>query len=119
MTKITDMEEWKPVPNYPSYEVSSKGRVRNVDRGRMLTPWDNACKRRRSDKCICLYKDGKRKTFYISKLVALVFNGEQPPNTDVHHKNYDNEDNSPENLEYLDTSENRADHPCTANAKPV
>ncbi|ABM63406.1 hypothetical protein Era103g16 [Erwinia phage Era103] len=32
------MERWLPVSGYPNYEVSSKGRFRNVKSGNLLSP---------------------------------------------------------------------------------
>ena len=32
------MEEWKEIPNYRKYEISSYGRVKNIETGRILKP---------------------------------------------------------------------------------
>ena len=61
------MEEWKEITDFPNYEVSSLGKVRNK-RGNILSQhlYQNYYKTK-------LCKDGKTSTCYVHRLVAEAF----------------------------------------------
>lgn len=82
----TPVEEWRPVPNWPQYQVSSLGRVVSLAR---TTLSSNACTvkipRRdlspyvTSEGCKVCMKVGVRKTTAsVARLVLLAFTGEPP-----------------------------------------
>ena len=88
-------EEWRPVLGYESrYEVSSLGRVRNMD-GHILKPI-----KRRGYLCLNFCVNGARKDTKIHRLVAEAF----IPNPDalpfINHKDEDKENNAVWNLEW-------------------
>ena len=62
-------EYWRSVSVFTKYEVSSVGRVRNCETGRVLKPADDG----RGYLHVILYKDGKTKTCNIHRLVADAF----------------------------------------------
>jgi len=111
-------EVWKPVVGYEgSYEVSSRGRIRSLDRyrrhmgggtalikGRVLRLND----RGRGYLWVGLCQDGSTKHFVVHRLVARSFIGPRPRNHQVNHKNLVKSDNRPGNLEYLTQKENMA-----------
>jgi len=108
-------EVWKPISDFPRYEVSNMGRVRSS--------W---CKNGRKEQfilkprtryngyfCIDLYDSDpitgrvKVKTVSIHRLVARAFIGLCPEGYVIDHINGDNWDNRVENLRYVTPSENR------------
>lgn len=105
--------EWRPVPDYPAYEVSNDGRIRRaVDghatwRGRELTPSPMP---RWGYLTVSLHKDGKQSLGKIHRLVALAFLG--PPPSDRHHVAHfdgDKTNNILSNLRWASPAENEAD----------
>jgi len=116
---MTDVagERWKPILGYEGlYEVSDLGRVRSLDRliaykgtemkafrrGRILVgvPDKNGYRH------LVLCKNGKQKTLMVSRLVAIAFipNPENLP--DVHHKDFDQGNDSAINLEWTTHKQN-------------
>ena len=113
------MEIWKSIKGYESiYEVSSKGRVRSLDRvsrngfvktnlkGKMLSISNSG-----RYSTVGLSKDSKTKKFKVHRLVAIAFipNPENKP--EVNHKFQPKTNNSLSNLEWNTKAEN-AKHAC-------
>jgi hypothetical protein len=90
------MEEWRPVVGYEgAYEVSSRGRVRSLDKtlrhpngatwtrpGRLLNP----CPGPQGYLQVTLSRGGHCKTFHVHRLVAAAFIGPRPPGQVVRHR---------------------------------
>lgn len=95
-------EIWKPIKGYEGlYEISNWGRVKSLNyhhtgKPRLLRP--------KVDKygylVVCFCKDGKRKYFFVHRLVAQSF----IPNPDnlpqVNHKDENKKNNNADNLEW-------------------
>ena len=96
------MEEWKPIKDY-NYEVSSFGKVRNKETKKILSVFDV---NREGYLRVILFKNHKRKRFFIHRLVAEAFipNPENKPQ--VNHKNGNKQNNNLRNLEWVNASEN-------------
>ena len=62
-------EEWKKIEEYPKYEVSNTGQVRN-SKGVILRPQPNA---KNSYFQVLLWKNSKAKCCYVHRLVAEAF----------------------------------------------
>ena len=95
------MEEWRSIADYPNYEISSFGNVRNVETGRILKPEKvNGYYR------IQLHKNGVPRVFRIHRLVATAFipNPENKPFID--HKDHNRTNNMVENLRWATGHEN-------------
>lgn len=105
-------ERWTPVPGHEgTYEVSSHGRVRSLDRtltqknctrsmvGRILTIHQRT-KRDGSPghQTVVLSHKGICKREYVHRLVALAFHGDGEPGLEVCHRDDDCTNNTPENL---------------------
>lgn len=81
-------ELWKPVKGYEGfYEVSSEGRVRSVERidarGQHRKSKLMSVKKIQNAKKVTFFRDGKRKTFSLKKLVVDAFLGTPDKNEKV------------------------------------
>lgn len=111
-------EEWRGIPGWPQYEVSSAGRVRSLDRkitdslGRTRTQFgvikktwvDNGGYRR-----VELAHDNRRYGIGVHRLVALAFIGPPAPGQEVRHRDHDPLNNHVSNLSWGTHSENIRD----------
>jgi hypothetical protein len=100
-------EQWKPVPNYDGYEVSSHGRVRSSKRGswRILKPGTN----RDGYRYVILFLGGTGKHAHICRLVAMAWHGEPKPGQVVRHLDGSRDNDVPENLQWGTLKENSHD----------
>ena len=99
----SNAEEWKPVQDWDSYEISSWGRVRNVKTTNILSlkPTDKY-----GHLAVTLVRNGSqqrgtdRKDFKVHRLVALAFinNPDPKKNTEIRHLNGIAWDNTVNNL---------------------
>ena len=111
----TQTETWKPIPGYPHYEVSDRGRVRSIPRtARGRTYRSVVMSTRVSNRGYVLVdvRDarGDRQTRSMHKLVLEAFAGPCPPGMEARHLNDDPTDNRwPENLRWGTKPENMAD----------
>lgn len=85
----------KQVKGYPDYTVTDTGKV--FRRGKEIKSYDNGHGYRQ----VKLWKDGKRVTKQVSRLVA----GE-PAGKDVDHINFNKSDNSAANLQSISHQDN-------------
>lgn len=81
-------EVWKPIKYYEGfYEVSNKGRVRSVERrdarGQLRKRKLMSVKKIRNTKKVTFFRDGKRKTIALKKLVVDAFLGTPKANEKV------------------------------------
>lgn len=63
------VEIWKTIDEYPNYQVSNMGRVKNIKTGKLLKPIIGGGNYLQ----VNLYENGKRKTHKIHKLVSYYF----------------------------------------------
>lgn len=104
------METWKPVVGREGeYEVSSKGRVRSLDRtvahvvkGKLLRPGKSS----NGYPSVML---GSRDSRTVHSIVADAFLGKRPPGNQVRHLDGDRGNATADNLAYGTPVENRAD----------
>lgn len=84
---MNNTEEWKTIPGYETYEVSSHGRIRSLSsrkRGSLLKPFpDNNGYLK--VKLIKPVKGNKPKCLSLHRLIALTFLGECPEGQEVRH----------------------------------
>lgn len=113
-------EIWKPIKGYEEfYEISNFGRVKNIkvircigSKGgrqyrefpmdRILKPFDNG----HGYKVISLNKGGKRKNYYVHRLVGEHFLENPNGLEEINHKDYNKANNRVDNLEWCDRSYN-------------
>jgi hypothetical protein len=101
-------EEWRQIPGYDNYQISSKGRLR-TNKGRLLKPWatDKGYLRCALTK---EYK-GKAQLFFIHRLVAKAFIPQVPGKEYINHIDRNSANNNVENLEWCDNKYN-INHSC-------
>ena len=94
-------EEWRPIPNFPSYKANRSGQVLGPS-GRILKPRPYT----RDYLYVCMWQNGKTHTKRLHRLIALTFipNPENKP--EVSHKDLNKNNNAVENLEWVTSSEN-------------
>jgi hypothetical protein len=103
-----EKEEWKPVPDWPEYEVSNMGQVRramsgsNAKIGKILKPQPLGA----GYQCVNLSGHGTRKKMLVHRLVAIAFLGESGT-LEVCHWDGDPWNCRLDNLRY-DTPQNNA-----------
>jgi len=103
-------ERWLPITEYPNYEVSNFGNVRNIVTNKPM---------KLQDKCgyynICLVNNTNttknRKIFKVHRLVALAFIPNPENKSDVNHKDKNKLNNHIDNLEWMTRKENNI-HRC-------
>lgn len=92
------------IKDYENYEVKPNGEVINTKKGIVLNP----SKFKNGYLCVSLYKNRKKKTFHVHRLVAEAF----IPNPDnlpcVNHKDENKANNSVENLEWCTNKYNNS-----------
>lgn len=97
-------EQWRESPEFPNYEVSTLGRVRNIrwdgTRGRILKPY------KYNYYYIKISANRKYYNRCVHKLVAEAFLGERPEGYEINHINGDRYNNRLDNLEYVSRAEN-------------
>jgi len=92
---------WKKIANYPNYEISNAGEVRNTKTKKIL----KYCLRR-GYPCITLCQQGIASKFNIHRLVAQHFIANPHNKPQVNHINGDKLTNTAINLEWVTCSEN-------------
>lgn len=98
------MEIWKDCKGYEDlYQISNQGRVWSVKRQKYLKPLLNT----KGYLYVGLQsKNGKRKTEYIHRLVAIAFIDNPNNLPQVNHKDEDRQNNCVDNLEWCDSKYN-------------
>lgn len=111
-------ERWLPVPGWPGYEVSDRGRVRSVERviadgrtaaGVLLKP----SRDKDGYRYVTLSDGSRRRKVHVARLVLEAFTGPCPDGMEVLHGNGRRWDNRLGNLRYGTDGENsreREDH---------
>ena len=94
--------EWKKIDDFENYSISSEGEVRNDKFDRILNPSNDKDGYLR----VCLYKNGKKKTHYVHRLVASAFIPLENGKDFVDHKDGEPTNNSVENLRWCNLKEN-------------
>ena len=96
-------EQWKQIKDYPNYEASDLGRIRNKKTKRIIS----AHIQNSGYTTVCLSNKGITKTLCVHRLVLTAFEPKDNANKlDVHHKDYDKTNNRLDNLEWTTVSGN-------------
>lgn len=95
--------QWRPINEFPDYEVSENGQVRRGER--MLKPRFD----RKGYVRYSLFVDGAHHTRFAAPLVAAAYIGPKPKDQQVRHKDGNRTNNHWTNLEYGTRSDNELD----------
>ena len=99
------LEIFKAIPGFPNYQISSWGRIKRIDTGKILKPETHDKGYLRVD----LYNDvGKKIHMKIHRLVAVAFVGNPFNKPHINHIDGNNQNNSYTNLEWVTDDENKA-----------
>ena len=93
---------WKICKNYPDYEVSTFGEIRNKENKNVLKIRYN----NRGYSIVDLYKDKKRHTVLVHREVAFAFLEKHKSANQINHKDGNKSNNIVSNLEWVTQSEN-------------
>lgn len=94
------MEEWRQLKNFPGYEGSTEGRIRNIRTQHILTPApspDGSIK-------VCLQKDGRQCSVKAKRVIAETFIDECR-GRDIRHRDFNQNNIRPDNLYYSTRSD--------------
>ena len=100
------MEDWKLIAEFPNYDVSSLGNIRNNKTGKQL----KICMKSGYYN-ISLVNDKNKQTFKVHRLVAIAFIENPEHKLEVNHKDKNKLNNSLSNLEWMTRRENNI-HRC-------
>lgn len=98
-------EQWKTIKDYPNYEVSNYGYVRantKKSKGKILS----FGKTNDGYLQVCLYKNGKKKSYRVNRLVAKHFIPNPNNYLEVNHLDKNINNNNADNLEWCDRTRN-------------
>ena len=95
------MKEWKRIKGYERYSISSEGEIMNPQ-GKLMKPFPVGAGYLQ----VSLWKDCKRKKFYVHRLVAEAFCENPCSYKEVNHKDGNKKNNCIENLEWCTRAEN-------------
>jgi len=97
-------EIWRDIEEYEvKYQVSNYGGIKNIQRDNLLKP----VKTKNNYLVISLYNKGKKKRFYIHRLVANAFIPNFNNLPEVNHKDENKENNYTDNLEWCTKKYNK------------
>lgn len=95
-------ERWIPTYEYPMYEVSNTGYIRNAHTKKILKTQIN----KQGYKTLSLSKDGKVRTVRVNRLIAQSFYGGSFGGLDVDHVDTNKQNNHISNLQFCTRKEN-------------
>lgn len=100
-------EIWKAIEGYEGYEISNLGKVKSMnysrtDKEKIMKP----CKNNYGYLVVYLYRNRKRKLFYVHRLVAAAFIQNPKGFEQVNHIDENKSNNAVENLEFCNAKYN-------------
>lgn len=112
------MEQWRPIPDWPTYEVSDQGRVRSAARAGSSGPRSRRLSTAKGGRAenyrrvmLTQRVNGKRRRrhAYLHHIVLEAFVGARPEGAVACHRNDDGDDNALANLYWGSEEDNQLD----------
>jgi hypothetical protein len=100
------MEEWRTIQEFPNYDVSNLGNIKNNKSGKMLKPCVKS-----GYYHVGLVNDKNKKTCKVHRLLAIAFIENPEKKSEVNHKDKNKLNNNLTNLEWMTRRENNI-HRC-------
>lgn len=98
-------EQWRTIQEFPNYQVSDLGNIRNTTTGKQLKPYGNG----RGYLKVSLIKEGIRKQPFVHRLVASEWCCNEHNVPTVNHRDGNRQNNHYRNLEWASYKEQAAD----------
>lgn len=107
--------EWRKIPNYDNYEVSTNGDIRSIKKqytfrnGRILNYNDKLLKPNKNNKGylrVWLYSNYHRKQIFVHTAVAITYLENPKGYNQINHKDGNKLNNTIENIEWCDAKYN-------------
>jgi hypothetical protein len=111
MSTLNDYPEWREVPNFPAYQVSSYGDVKSKRRGLLLKPWSHSS----GHLYVALGRGHKKQVHHI---VLSAFGAPRPSGQECRHLDGNPKNNRIENLAWGTRRENVGDFAAKYN-RPI
>jgi hypothetical protein len=96
-------EEWRTIKDFPNYQVSSLGRIKNIKTNRILKPFKNKTS---GYYYIHIINSRERKCYRVHRLVATYFINNPLNLSDVNHIDENKCNNTSSNLEWVSHLDN-------------
>jgi len=100
------MEEWHTIQEFPNYDVSNLGNIKNITSEKILKPTVKSGYYQ-----VSLVNNENKQNFKVHRLVALAFIENPENKSDVNHKDKNKLNNNLSNLEWMTRRENNI-HRC-------
>ena len=97
------IEEWKTIIDYPNYQISNLGNVKNIKTNKMLKTYDAG----RGYLQVGLSRDGKTKSIFVHRIVAIHFVPNPHNLPQINHCDENVQNNVAKNLEWCNHSYNQ------------
>ena len=94
-------EELRPIQDFPNYNVSNLGNIKNITNDKILKPYVKS-----GYYHVSLVNDTTKKTCKVHRLIALAFIENPENKSDVNHKDKNKLNNDLANLEWMTRQEN-------------
>lgn len=94
-------EKWKPIANFPRYEVSNFGNIRNGATKHIMRPWIT-----QGYQYVALRSNGNKRNLRVNRLVAEAFIPNPLNKPEVNHLDGNKLNNFVSNLQWNTSSEN-------------
>lgn len=107
LRQIQAVEEWRPAPGFPDYEVSNLGRV--LSRRRRQPRILRAATTGKGYLQVTLFSDSGARNVQVHALVLSAFVGPRPDGQEIRHLDGDSTSNRLDNLAYGTHAENMRD----------